>query len=152
MPCLKKHIFGDFQRRREESKCRLLFADTRHRRQASLGATVEQMLYVNDDFVEVWCVPSATHLTCVDKMDKIHAINVFVIYFLKLLCSYNKIWKFRRSHARTHTHTHTHTHTEFMVSCQNHLIETMPLHYSKLLYNSKQTTGQESVLSVTVKL
>jgi len=59
-----------------------------------------------------------------------------------------------RAHTHKHTHTHTHTHiqAEIMDSCQNHLIETMPLYYSKLLYNSKQTTRQESVLSVTVNL
>jgi len=152
MPCLKKHIFGDFQRRREESKCRHLVADTWHRyllrRQASLGATLEQMLYVNGEFLEVWCVPFATHVTCIDKMYQFHAIRFFVIYILKLLCSYNTIWKFGRTHARTHTHTHT--HTEIIESCQNHLIETTPMYYSKLLYNSKQTTRQESVVSVTV--
>ena len=36
-------------------------------------------LYINDDYLEVWCVPSATHVSCIRRsQNKVFGIRVFV--------------------------------------------------------------------------
>jgi hypothetical protein len=56
---------------------------------------------LEDDFVEVWCVQSATHVPYIDISNKIHAIRVFVIYFYQ---SFLVIAKFETLCTRSHTH------------------------------------------------
>jgi hypothetical protein len=52
--------------RRREATCPLLATGTWHRfllrRDTIIGGTVGQILYVKGDYVNVWCVPSATHV------------------------------------------------------------------------------------------
>jgi len=48
----------------------------------SFGATLGQTLKFNSDFVDVWCVPSATHVQCKNRSQiKVLGISVFVILF-----------------------------------------------------------------------
>jgi hypothetical protein len=45
-------------------------------------------LNVSSDYVEVWCVPSATHMPCVHRsQNEVPIIVVLVTLFLILLCA-----------------------------------------------------------------
>jgi hypothetical protein len=45
---------------------------------------------VSGDYLEVQCVPSATHVPCtLQSQNEVLAVTVFVTLFLKYLCSWN---------------------------------------------------------------
>ena len=48
----------------------------------SLGAVVDQVFNVSGEHIEVWCVPSATHIPGIDQsQNKMFHIRVFVTLF-----------------------------------------------------------------------
>jgi hypothetical protein len=59
-------------------------------------------LKVDDNYVHVWCVPSATHTPCIQwSYNKVLNISVFVTLFLKQLCPYKiKQYHFRSGYWR----------------------------------------------------
>jgi len=51
-------------------------------RDTTFGVTVGQGLNVGGDYVEVWCVPSTTHVPCVRRpQTKVIGIRVLLPYF-----------------------------------------------------------------------
>ena len=54
------------------------------------GANAEMVV---GEYVEVWCVPSASHVPCIDRSHSyILTWECLLPYFLKVLCTYIVVW------------------------------------------------------------
>ena len=55
----------------------------------------DKSLYVSDDYFGVWCVPSATHVLCVDQgQNKILDVRVFLPYFSETPLYFTCLWRY----------------------------------------------------------
>ena len=61
---------------------------------ASIGATVGQILKCQREYAEVWCVPSATHVPCIHwSQNKVLGVRVFVLLFLNDIVVSSEHWR-----------------------------------------------------------